>query len=673
LHGLVGLACVFFDMFFFNCFKHSGASVASPMPRVFLRYLSCVCVALGLQVWALPAAQAVPSLDLSSQEPTRLNTDLQKHWQRTQVRAPGLGQADTVDASAVWSWPDSQFATGSTEAVNLKAGESLVGRVALQVAPSLQGLVLTLPMTRLDRATLSYRYDGGPWVQAASGDQVPMQQWPISHTSPAFAVPAQSGKLQLVLHITHQGWVATPVLVQSAAVFRDERFKFSLLSGALLGLTVVMSLLSFGCAFIFKRFSFVAVALMTVVVGLLTASQTGVLGMYFGTDSARFNDLSKFVTGMLCGALMPWVVATVASQKSYAVWVWRLALVWLAMGMGLIIFQISGSLQDMRAAILPPYLLCSMLVVTGIALASALRKQAHAKWILLAVVFDGLSILLPLARHVGLTDGALALVVASMGFLASTLLLFYTQLLQYRQGRMVMSRAQSSDHRDALTGLLNRRGFEKVLSVHAQQMVDHKTYAAFFYIQVSDAESSRRNYGDESYDAGVLQMAAAVSFGVSAVDVVARVASNGFVVMVVMPRNAAQATALAQKIIIRAMGIASHGLQVAQTTRIAIAWLPLFGKDLTVLERRAIHVFSTLEPGKRIGWIGGAYAHLDQSEMPGGEVPDSVSPAISGLPPSNLQETIRRLEREAFDPETETSELLAQRKMRTEPGAPASM
>jgi GGDEF domain-containing protein len=657
-------------MFFFHYFKQSYALVSGPKMAGGWRCLVILCAALALQLWALPAAQAVPMLDVSAQEPTLLNTDLQAHWQRAQVSAPSRGQADTLDASAVWSWPDSRFTAASTQAVNLKAGESLLGRIALQVGPSLQGLVVTLPMTRLDRAMLSYRYDDGPWVQATSGDQVPMLQWPISHTSPAFAVPAQPGKLQLVMQITHQGWVATPVLVQSAAVFRNERFKFSLLSGALLGLTVVMSLLSFGCAAIFKRFSFVAVALMTVVVGLLTASQTGVLGMYWGTESARFNDQSKFVTAMLCGALMPWVVATVASQKSYALWVWRLALVWLAMGTALIAFQTSDPLQDVRAAILPPYLLCSMLIVTGIALASAVRKQAHAKWILMAVAFDSLSVLLPLARHLGLTDGSLALVVASTGFLASTLLLFYTQLLQYRQGRMVMSRAQSSDNRDALTGLLNRRGFEKVLSVHAQQMADHKTYAAFFYIHVSDAESSRRSYGDESYEAGVLQMAAAVSFAASAVDVVARVASNAFVVMVVMPRNAVQATALAQKIIIRAMAVASHGLQVAQTTRVAIAWLPLFGKNLTELERRSRTVLGKLEPGKRIGWVGGAYAQLNLSEMPDGEVPESVPPESahsSSHPASTLQETISRVEREVFDSDSEAAELMAQRKMRVEP------
>jgi GGDEF domain-containing protein len=656
-------------MFLVNYFEYLSARVfVATLPGGW-RCLASLCVAVALHCGALPAAAAMPMLNLSGQEATAINTDLQAHWQRTQLGASSSGQAVTLDASAVWSWPDSRFTTASTEPVNLQSGESMVGRIALQVAPSQQGLVLALPMTRLDRALLSYRYDDGPWVQAASGDQIPMQQWPISHTNPAFAVPAQTGNLQLVLQFVHQGWVATPVLLQSAAVFRDERFKFSLLTGALLGLTVVMSLLSFGCAVIFRRFSFVAVALMTVVVGLLTASQTGVMGMYLATESTKFSDQSKFVTGMLCGALMPWVVAVVASQKSYALWVWRLALVWLALGMVLIVFQISGPWQDMRASILPPYLLCSMLIVTGIALASAVRKQAHAKWILMAVAFDCLSILLPLARHVGLTDGSFTLVVSSTGFLASTLLLFYTQLLQYRQGRMVMSRAQSSDGRDALTGLLNRRGLEKSLSVHAQQMTDDKTYAAFFYIQVSDAESSRRSYGDESYEAGLLQMAAAVSFGVSAVDVVARVASNAFVVMVVMQRHPVQATALAQKIIIRAMAVASHGLQVAQTIRVAIAWLPLFGKDLTVLERRALGVLNKLEPGKRIGWVGGAYAHLNLSEMPGGQVPESAMPEIanpSSRPPSHLQETISRVERELFNPDTEMSELMAQRKMRVD-------
>jgi hypothetical protein len=88
-----------------------------------------------------------------------------------------------------------------------------------------------------------------------------------------------------------------------------------------------------------------------------------------------------------------------------------------------------------------------------------------------------------------------------------------------------------------------------------------------------------------------------------------------------------------------------------------------------VLERRAQAALNHLEPGKRIGWVGGAYAHLNLRDMPNGEVPVSTpadSAGTASRPASELQEAISRVEREVFDPDAEAAELWAQRKMRVE-------
>jgi diguanylate cyclase (GGDEF)-like protein len=628
-------------------------------------------LAMALQGLGLSSALTTPFLDVSKQNIRYINTDLRAFWQTAYVAASDskpqttVQQPQALDPALVWTWPDSQFKTLPLQAFDLKAGERMVSRMALQINPGRNDLVISLPMTRLDGAHLSYRYNDGPWVQAASGDHVPMAQWPITHTSPAFPVPAQLGKLDLVLQITHQGWVSTPVLLQGEPVFNADRFKFSLQVGALLGLALVMALIGFGATIVFQRSSFIPVAFMMVIVALLVAAQCGVLGMYVAADSARFNDVAKFFTGMVYGAFLPWVVATVVSQKSYSVWIWRAVIGWLVLGLAIVLWQSSGYWANARAAVLPPYLLASLLVALGIALASVLRKQALAGLVLVAVLMDSMSVITPLARHLGFTDdGSLTLLVATGGFLLSTLLLFCIQLLQYRHGRMVMARAKSSDGRDMLTGLLNRRGFEKIIDAQIQRISASKMIAAFYYIEISDAQSVQNTYGDEGYEAGMVQMAAALSFSVTAVDVLARVAPNAFALMVVMPRDEAQASTLAQKIITRAMAVALHGLQVANTVRIAIAWVPLFGTDLTVLERRAHHVLDNMDPHKRIGWVGGAYAQANVADIPESAMASgNKPPASSGhsSTSSGLPSIINKVERELFGSDTESTEQKAQR------------
>ncbi len=634
-----------------------------------LRWYALALLATILLALLPGLSDAAPSVDLRSSNLHDLRMDLRTQWQIHRMQTPHPQALQSVGAATVWGWPDSQFATGlDLKPVKLALGERLVGRLALQMKEGDQGLVLELPMPRLDEAHLSYRYNDGPWTHAMAGDQVPMVQWPFSHRNPAFFLPAKQGELQMVLEIGHQGLMASPVMLLGDRQFRAERFDTALRTGALLGLAVVLTFVGFGAAAVFQRFSFMAVALLVVSVGLAVFTQGGVAGMYVGVNSPRFNDISKFISGMLCGAFLPWAVATVVSQKSYSMLVWRGVLLWMALGLLAVLLLAGTSARVAQTLLLPPYLLLSLLFALAMAVVSVLRQQAHAAWTLVAVLFVCLGITAPLLGYWGLADGPQTLTVASVGFLVSTLLLFYAQLLQYRHGRLVMARATHSEGRDALTGLLNRAGFEHMLSSSLKRMKAEKNHAACFYIEVGDVAKLQEHYGGEGFETGLLQIAAAVSSSVSVVDTVARVAPNAFAVTIVMQRNAAAANAMAQKIITRTMAIASHGVPMAQNSRIVIAWLPTFGTVLADIERRSLAVLRKMEPGKRIGWVGGNYAQIDAQEHPEGGVsalsthPPSDLPFDEQLP--SLPGIINQIERDMFGSDSEKSQSKAQRPMR---------
>jgi GGDEF domain-containing protein len=436
----------------------------------------------------------------------------------------------------------------------------------------------------------------------------------------------------------------------------------------LVGLAIVLSLVGLGAAAVFKRFSFVAVALLMMAVGFAVFTQGGVAGIYIGTQTNRFNDVSKFISGMLCGALLPWVVATVLTQKSYSLLAWRAALLWMAAGLLGLLLMVGTNSRTAQSAVLPPYLLLSLLWVVLMAAVSVWRGQIYAAWTLVAVLFVCVGILVPLASYWGLVDGPQSLTISSVGFLVSSLLLFYTQLLQYRQGRMVMARASASDGRDVLTGLLNRMGFEKMLRRTVKRITNDKTYAALFYIEVSDVASLQERYGGEGFETGMLQLAAAISSAVSVADTVGRIAPNAFAVSIVMPHNANTANAMAQKILTRTMAIASHSVPMAQTSRIAIVWVPVFGTELYELERRALAVLRKLEPGKRIGWVGGSNAQLEAGQIAdmGVSTQPQAEQVVSDALPS-LPGIINNIERDMLGSDSERAQAKAERPMRVLP------
>ncbi len=612
-----------------------------------------------------PLVQSAPLLDLRAQDARYFAVDIRQHWHTQWLPGQTLRAQQAQDPSVVWAKPDSVFSPSDTRStLQFLENDRWVGRLALMIQEQPTNMVIELPMPRLDAAHLSYRYNDGPWVSASSGDQIEMLKWPFVNRNPAFFIPTKPGQLHLVLEIAHQGLLSMPVLLQSDPQFRTGRFEDALRIGALLGLAAVLAVLGFGAAAIFQRLSFVAVALLTISVGIAVFTQGGTAGMYLAQDSTRFNDVSKFSSGMLCGAFLPWAFGSVLLQKSYNLWIWRIAKLWLLLGLISAVWMAGANMRSLQAAVLPPYLLGSLVFVAGMVCASLLRQQAQVWWMLAALVFVSIGILVPLAAYFGMTDGPQSFVISSIGFLVSTTVLFYTQLLQYKQGRMVMARAKTTFSRDVLTGLLNRRGFEKSLANTIKRITNEKTFAAFYYIEVKGTKDSQLHYPSEGYEAGIVQLAAAVSMSVSVVDTVARVAPDAFAVTVVMPRNAIQAAALAQKIITRTLAIASHGTPMAHTARIAIAWLPVFGTDLYSLERRAHNILGKIESGKRIAWIGGAYAQVDEAQMPGGVLPEASAPAagyLTGDALPSLPGIINDLERAMFGADSENASQKARR------------
>lgn len=616
---------------------------------------------LLLQCLWLGALHAAPVLDLQSQDRMRFNTDVRAVWQTTMVPGKGLDTSKPLDAQTLWDVPEDRFAPGTAKPVTVRNDQRFVGRLSVQVQDSPHSLVIELPMPRLDVAHLSYRYRSGDsttaWAQLSAGDQIPMVQWPFASRSPAFFIPPKQGELQIILDIPQQGLFPSPVRLWADPAFREAHANRNTEAGAAMALLFFTMLICFGAAAIFRRFVFLAVGVYSMSVALLAAGNGGMAGVYLGTTTTWFNDYIKYVTSIFFGALVPWTISAVVGQKYYSKFVAHLANFWLVgtlVALTVMLFTVD---REIHWAITAPFLIASLIFGLGIALASVVRGQVHAYWSLAAMLLICVAIFLPIVAYWGYLDGQWSYTITMLAFSLSSALLLFALLLQYRHGNRVIDRAAYSPSRDALTGLLNRTGFEHKLAQTATEISAQNSYALFMYVSVRDAAKLEEQFGGEGFESGMVQMAAALSSTVSVVDTVARVGTNTFAITVSMAHDAKMANAFAQKIITRTMSMSSHSAPMAQTARIALAWIPVYGRTLRDLEKLAKQVLHDMGDGKRIGWIGGALAHTQNPQIAQANIQDAQSAPFS----DSVHSVINRVEREMEQERLEAVKLRADR------------
>lgn len=631
------------------------------------------CVSALLVMMAISAqAHAVPLVSLAQQANQPHNQgftsiDLRGQWESTLVSVPDQPNSQAFDPNEVWRWPDGRFTRpGEPGQIVLTGQQRFVARIELASVGSGDGIYLNFKMPRLDAVHVAYRYGDGPWTKESAGDTLPMNTWPFADRQPAFDIPQRPGNLSIVVEIAHRGSVGAPVALQNSNTFRLEALNAALKTGLLLGINLVLAVVGVLAALNFRRWGFLAISVMTLLMAGVVSSNSGLAGVYAFTDSATFNDQYKFVTNSLWCVLFPWVTATVLSQRLYARWWWRTAVVWAVVGTFATLWWMPYPLRDTSNQGVALMAAGSVVLALAVVVNALVRGQAYALATLLGAVLYAGSLVARLAAQNHLVSVDDAIMYASLATLAAALIFLQVLIKQHRQGRTVMARARTSLGRDVLTGLLSRQGFEQMLAKNVTRMFAEKSYAAFFYIRLSDTTVLQERYGDEGFEVGMVQMAAAISSSMSVVDTVGRVASNAFAAMVMMPRDVKLANAMAQKLLTRTMALATHGAPMAQTARIAIAWLPVFGTLLPDIERRTQRTLQKMENGKRIGWVGGNYAQMDASQMPDGlsnpsSKPGNGSSADDELP--SVPGMINRIEYDMLGPDSEHLQAEAERLM----------
>lgn len=641
----------------FNKVRTLSGSLAKAAALCLILLISCI-LWLSFPAQAVPVLLTQPEFSKLSQGNEQVNIDVRRYWQSALIGVKDMPMQKASDADTLWNTPDGEFQVGwMPKRLLLQPGQRYIARLNFQSPSYGDSMHLIFNMPRLDAVHVAYRYNNEPWAVASAGDTIPMKKWAFSDRQPAFDIPIRPGNLNLVAEIAHIGIVDAPIELQSTSTFRDARLSRGLIMGALIGINLVFMLLGLATAIAFRRPNFLAVSLMTALVALAVSSVSGMLGIYVMTNSASFNDEAKFFSLTAWSVLFPWVTAVVLALRQNAPALWYAAVLYAVLGM---IFNVMFVGYDMRVkalAWIPLFAIGSIILSLAMLAYSFARKHPNSAAMTLPIALYAIALMLPFAAFTGFLLNEDATMLSAIATMLSAILFLQVLIRQYRQGRMVMSRAKFSPARDALTGLLSRQGFEQMLARNVQRMKSERSYAVFMYIRLSETRDIVDRYGAEGFETGMVQMAAAISSSISVVDTVGRVAPNAFAVTILMPHDVKTANRLVQKVLTRVMSLATHGAPMAQSARIAAAWMPIFGVDLPMLERRADRALHKMEDAKRITWVGGIQAHTEASKFDPNQTdafstkPNNGQSADEALP--SLPGVIDRLEEEMLGPTTE--------------------
>ncbi len=580
-----------------------------------------------------------PQIKLSRDPYHNLKAHLNNYFQTTRIfaTAPSSPTASAaLDPDAVWNWPAERFepmasarlqpsasgqlsgqpstqplpAEQAAKPIRLAEGQSQISRLRIKIPPGNDHLHLSFELARLDKVEIAWRSNGQAWHQESAGDRIAQHEWPVVGRYPTFDIDVHGGEIDLVVKITHAGALRIPITLKDHNAILAERTVSVMLTSLAIGVNFVLAMVAVGAAISFRRVAFFAVAVMLGLMGLAVFGSSGLMGMYVFEHSASFNDQIKLLLSPLWAASLP----SVAILAFAGLWRNRFlagaALAFFLAWMLFVVLHINPAQRDTLGAAIPLLFISSLAAVVLICTLAWLHLGTRLPWALTSsLLLAAASLLMPTLSRQGLIAANLSILLSGYVCIAAGLLMLRALVKQYQYGRMASLRADETHGRDALTGLLSHETMSHAVRRLSAQLYQEGTHAVFMQIDLGDADQLRQRYGDEGFERGLLQVAAALAISHGGWENISRIGPAALGMTAILPPEPQTANARAQKILTRLIFLAGNGTPLAGHARIALAWMPSAGVLLSQLMKQCDNVLRELAVSKRITWVGGSLAH----------------------------------------------------------------
>lgn len=464
---------------------------------------------------------ALITLDHKAKE----NLQLRPLWQYLHV-AP----ASEVNPEAVWQLPTSEFKTGDSDiSMDLGAAHAYVARFQIEQAASDFSSYITIPSPHLDKVQLWYRASGAvPWRAFQAGDRIVQDDWPFVGPYPAFELPSQTPKIDVVMRFQNAENINLRVYAQSNRSFHSERNYYSNGTGAVLGLIASIILICF-ITLRLRRADFLFLALAGLGAFFFYIARSGVGFISVWPNAPSFNDISSnfFLTWTAVFLLMAvsylapnfkggnllrvgfGIVAALGGVLAVAIWLWLsaplgsiLTLVYL----GLVFFMCFGLSAFMALA----------------------RGDRVLTWVSMSLLAVVAAFVAQVYSHYVLTPTDVWGVVSGVAWTAAALGLFSASYGKYQFGHTALGDQISyNEELDGLTGLLNAKGFEQSMSLTVLAAGQKRNLAPVITLLMCRLPPVERQdfdtYGKTVSNQAEVRLASAIKHSLSETAVVARV------------------------------------------------------------------------------------------------------------------------------------------------------
>jgi two-component system, sensor histidine kinase LadS len=474
-------------------------------------------------------------------------------------------------------------------------GTAIWYRIDLPKMPMPPRMTLVVPHPGLDRAEFYRPAPGTGWSMEASGDEIPVAQWPLRNLYPSFRFGVQPGEDRYsYLRIQHSQPINLYWTLSDSGSFVESSKLWHMALAFYAGLVLLVAVQAAlnGLAWrdpIDLRFSVhVAVA------ALAQLSLMGLAGEYLWPHLPWWNDRAPITLSLLALATLHLLVRRLVVERG-ARWLSR-GLLAMALVGGLLALGFLAIGRDVFFRFAPPYGLASFAVLVGVAAWYAWHHRKVGVWVLAATLALAIGGSLPVLRtlHV-LPLNPATQHGAPAGVGLEIALMLIALHFRSRQRRDSQGRVGALGRVDPLTGVANHRMLVKRLDQLLQRQRRDPNVGAVVRVRISNAVDIRQEYGMEAAQGAIVHAAACITELARGGDTVARHRDGDFVLILGGHTTRDQLSDLGQRLIARGLGASLHlPVTTALQLKVAIAPAPFNADDTTALLQRLGMVLSGL-------------------------------------------------------------------------------
>jgi GGDEF domain-containing protein len=459
------------------------------MTRLHCWHLACLFLS-ALLFWA-PARSAMPPLG----EPTIVHNSLSSKYLSGASKVWYEPGREASVEKAFWSAQWQDHTAGTPFFLNAENSVWILLHVAR--APGESGnWMLDIPIPFIDSISVFQRDATGRWTEQVAGDTLAHDQWSHQSVTPAFRLRlAEDQPSPVVLRVRNYATADIPIRLSREDVHAEREFRELLVLGWMLGLLLTFAVLSFVRHLEYRYPSDFAAMVYTLLVAVTVAQVNGVLGAtLLQSLPVIANYGSKVIATIAVGGSLIYMRELYALSIHFH----RFDRLMAWTGWFAVIFAFANLI--MRPSNVATLEVLVYITASGMSVIAAFLSWRAGStiwhWIMLATVPQGLCIVWLAMENLGVVFPRWEVRYVTSFFIAvSVPVLAYALSLITRDRKDRIQRARQLDTQDALTGLLNRTAFERVLRKAMGRVHRDQEPVAMALVQLANHQQIVETYG----------------------------------------------------------------------------------------------------------------------------------------------------------------------------------